>query len=101
MKPNALPILPHSEFFLGDNLLTSDYPLPIAAKDSHLFYQIEKILNMITLVTIFFTALLAVTDFTYQVLIHFPIQIINSLGSLLSYGVIGLIILVLVWIVGD
>jgi|NOAtaT_5_FD_contig_91_1360749_length_2046_multi_4_in_0_out_0_1 hypothetical protein len=101
MKPNALPILPHSEFFLGDNLLTSDYPLPITAKDSHLFYQIEKILNMITLVIMFFTALLAVTDFTYQVLIHFPIQIINFLGSLLSYGVIGLIIFVLVWIVGD
>ncbi len=59
------------------------------------------LLLMITLVTIFFAALLAAVDFTYQVLIHFPIQILNSLGSLLSYGVIGLIILVLVWIVGD
>jgi hypothetical protein len=56
---------------------------------------------MITLVIMFFAALLAAADFTYQVLIHFPVQILNSLGSLLSYGVIGLIILVLVWIVGD
>jgi len=88
--------------------------LPILTKKLILSY-----LLMITLVTIFFTALLAVTDFTYQVLIHFftallavtdftyqvlihfPIQIINFLGSLLSYGVIGLIIFVLVWIVGD
>ena len=101
MKPNALPILPHSEFFLGDNLLNSDYPLPIPAKDSHLFYQIEKILSMITLVIMFFAALLAAADFTYQVLIHFPVQILNFLGSLLSYGVILLIIFVLVWIVGD
>ncbi|TRU63967.1 MAG: hypothetical protein EWV90_07620 [Microcystis aeruginosa Ma_QC_Ch_20071001_M135] len=56
---------------------------------------------MITLVIMFFAALLAAADFTYQVLIHFPVQILNFLGSLLSYGVIGLIIFVLVWIVGD
>jgi len=75
--------------------------VPIPAKDSYSFYQNDKVLGMITLVIMFFVALLAAADFTYQVLIDFPVQILNFFGSLLSYGVIGLIILVLVWIVGD
>jgi hypothetical protein len=56
---------------------------------------------MMTLVIIFFGLLLAVTELTFQSLIGFPVQILNFFGSLLSYGVLAGIVLLLVWIVGD
>jgi hypothetical protein len=54
-----------------------------------------------TLVIIFFGLLLAVTELTFQSLIGFPVQILNFFGSLLSYGVLAGIVLLLAWIVGD
>jgi hypothetical protein len=53
------------------------------------------------LVIILFGLLLLVTEFTFQFLIAWPVQLLNLLGSLLFYGAICLVILVLVWIVGD
>jgi hypothetical protein len=53
------------------------------------------------LAIVFVGLLLLVTEITFQGFIGIPVQLLDWLGSLLFYGMLGLGILILLWIVGE